>query len=40
MASFRDLLNEAKAEIREVTTSEAEALIGTLIGEDAGGGDT
>ena len=27
MASFRDLLNEAKAEIREVTTSEAEALI-------------
>lgn len=27
MASFRDLLNEAKSEIREVTTAEAEALI-------------
>jgi molybdopterin/thiamine biosynthesis adenylyltransferase/rhodanese-related sulfurtransferase len=27
MASFRDLLNQAKSEIREVTTAEAEALI-------------
>ena len=27
MASFRDLLNAAKSEIREVTTAEAEDLI-------------